>query len=195
MAGEEVTKEDAESILKKEIELLRQELSSVKELISGLSNTIATSKQENPTNDSKDTPRAPLFSTGNEGVPTDQQTDAEATQQTISKAGHDVFSMVENLKSDLKVKFRNLTKQEFKVFSAVYILEEEQGNVDYRNLAKYLNLTESSMRDYIMKLQKKGIPVVKTKVANKKVLLNIRQELRQIAPLDALMKVREPIFK
>jgi predicted transcriptional regulator len=103
--------------------------------------------------------------------------------------------MVENLKSDLKVKFRNLTKQEFKVFSAVYILEEEQGNVDYRNLAKYLNLTESSMRDYIMKLQKKGIPVVKTKVANKKVLLNIRQELRQIAPLDALMKVREPIFK
>lgn len=200
MAEEEVVKEVSEesSVLKKEIESLKGEISSIKEMISGISSSfssiLATNQQKNPTSPASSTPNTPLFSTGNRGVPTDQQTDTQTAEARKEAANQDMLAMMESIKSELKIKFRNLSKQEFKVFSAVYILEE-QGGVDYRNLAAYLGLTESSIRDYVMKLQNKGIPVVKTKINNKKILLAVRQELRQIASLDALMQIREPVFK
>ena len=195
MAEEKVVKEDninseENLVLRKEIESLRQELSSIKSLLRDISqqkgSINAANQQENPTHHGSIGNIIPLFSTGNEGVPTDKQTDTKQTK--------DLYNMVESLKSDIKIKFRNLTKQEFRVFSAVYILEEQQ-EVDYRNLSSYLGLTESSIRDYVLKLQQKGIPVVKTKINNKKVLLNVRQELKQLATLEALMKIREPLFR
>ena len=181
------------SMLKNEIESLRQELLSIKSLLQDISqqkgSINSTNQQENPTHQSSTGNKIPLFSIGNRGVPTDKQTDIQQTDQQEK----DIFGLVESLKSDIKIKFRNLTKQEFKLFSAIYILEE-QGEVDYRNLAAHLSLTESSIRDYVMKLQNKGIPVLKNKINNKKVLLSIRQELKQFATLDALMKIREPLF-
>lgn len=203
MAEEEVIKEESidsgdNSVLRKEIESLRQEISSIKGMISGISSGFssikATGQQQNPTNAAFQAPNLSLFSTGNRGVPTDRQTDNKAAEQAKEGVNQDMLAMVESLKSDLKIKFRNMTKQEFKVFSAIYILEE-QGEVDYKTLAGHLGLTEGSIRDYMMKLQNKGIPVVKTKVNNKKVLLNVRQELRQIASLSALMQIREPFFR
>lgn len=130
-----------------------------------------------------ETPSLPLFSIGNEGVPTNKQTDIQPTLEAIN-----------SLKTELKVKFRNLTRQEFRVFSAVYIMEQQQ-HVDYRSLAEKLRLSEGSIRDYIMKMERKGIPIHKEKINNKKVILHIRQELRELAPLEAIMNFREPLFK
>lgn len=192
MTGEEAKEvKDENFVLKKEIESLKQELSSIKGMLSSM---ISANQQKNPTNPASQVSNPPLFSIGNRGVPTNQQTDNQSTEIGKEGMNSDMLAMVESIKSELKVKFRSLSKQEFKVFSAIYILEEH-GEVDYRSLAKYLGLSEGSIRDYMMKLQNKGLPVVKTKVNNKKVLLNVRQELRQIASLDALMQIREPVFR
>ena len=68
---------------------------------------------------------------------------------------------------------------------------EEEGYVDYRSLSKKLNLTETSIRDYVGRLIKKGIPVEKTKLNNKLVQLSISEKLRKIAPLPIILQLRE----
>ena len=174
--------------LKEELASLKQDLLEIKSIISS---QIPTNSQTNvfgfPTDSPSKTSSFPLFSTGNEGVPTDRQTDVQQT-------GLPSLEMINSLRSDLKIKFRNLTRQEFKVFCAVYILEQQQP-VDYRAIAEKLKLSESSIRDYIMKMEKKGIPISKEKINNKKILLHVHSELRELIPLEAIMKVREPIFR
>jgi hypothetical protein len=54
-----------------------------------------------------------------------------------------------------------------------------------------LQLSESSIRDYIGKIQKKGLPITKEKLNNKKIMLHIASELTKIASLDTLLKLRE----
>lgn len=98
-------------------------------------------------------------------------------------------NIVSNMKQELQDKFKKLTKQEFYVFSVLYALEEEKGQVTYRDIAARTNLAESSVRDYISKLEYKGIPVVKERINNKLVLLKISPELRNIATLDSLSKL------
>ena len=80
------------------------------------------------------------------------------------------------------------------IFSVLYQLEEEQGqegHSDYRTLAKRLNLTESSIRDYIGRLIKKGIPVDKIKVNNKNIQLKISPNLKKIASLPTIIQLRD----
>lgn len=173
--------------LKAELNSLRQELSEIKRLISS---QIPTHSQTNssgfPTNLPSKTSSFPLFSTGNEGVPTDRQTDRRQTNLPS-------LEEINSLRTELKIKFRNLTKQEFRVFSAIYILEKQQP-VDYRAIAEKIRLSEGSIRDYVMKLERKGIPIHKEKVNNKKILLHVHKELRELVPLEAIMNFREPLF-
>ncbi len=98
-------------------------------------------------------------------------------------------NIVSNMKQELQDKFKKLTKQEFFDFSILYALEEEKGNITYRDIAQRANLAESSVRDYISRLEYKGIPVVKERINNKIVLLRISPELRNIATLDSLSKI------
>ncbi|HTY44115.1 MAG TPA: helix-turn-helix domain-containing protein, partial [Patescibacteria group bacterium] len=133
------------------------------------------------------------ISTGNEGVPTDKQTDQQ-TNQHIEKGSYNqkgksqmsfqsasqylppslsspqentidnalqIIESLDNLKKELRLKFKRLTEQELLVFSTLYQLSEEQEYTDYKNLSERLKLTESSIRDYIGRLIKKGIPVDK----------------------------------
>ena len=139
------------------------------------------------------------ISTGNDGVPTDNPTDTQQTQKTRINTGKsslkllDINSAVEELKNDLLRKFKLLSQQEFRVFSAIYSLEESGEIIDYSIIATKLNLTESSIRDYIMRLEKKGIPIIKEKLQNRKVALSIRKELRDLFTLDKLLKIRESV--
>jgi len=102
-----------------------------------------------------------------------------------------VLSSLDTLKKELRAKFKRLTQQEMAIFATIYQLEEEENSVDYSLLAQKLSLTESSIRDYIQKIIKKGIPVDKTKQNNKKITLSIPKEFRQIAPLDTILALRE----
>jgi DNA-binding MarR family transcriptional regulator len=133
------------------------------------------------------------ISTGNQGVPTNKQTNKPTNQQMENTSFGDaieILNSLDNIKKEIRAKFKKITDQEFLVFSTIYQMEEE-GYVDYKMLAQKLNLTETSIRDYIGKLIKKGIPVEKTKVNNKLVQLSISKSLRKIAPLPVIFQLRE----
>lgn len=173
-----------------------------------------TFQAQNPANipfsDSKHKENKSL-STGNEGVPadrqTDQQTDNTSQNQllqprkasitpSISPAASmsnaaQIIDSLDDLRKEIRLKFKQLTNQEILVFSALYQLEEEHGPVDYKALAGKLSLTESSIRDYIARLLKKGIPVDKTKVNNKQINLSIPQNLKKIASLSTILQLRD----
>lgn len=149
-----------------------------------------------------------VVSTGNEGVPTDRQTNQQTNQQTdkgsyniqdtpkeedssnyINNAAK-VLDSLDSIKKEVRLKFKRLTDQEFSVFSIIYQLSEEEGYTDYKNLSIKLGLTESSIRDYIGRLIKKGIPVEKTKINNKTIHLSVSPNLKKIASLPTILQLR-----
>lgn len=147
------------------------------------------------------------FSTGNEGVPADRQTDQQTDtspindikiianyskidQNSIDEAAK-MLDSLDNIKKDIRVTFKRLTEQEVLVFSAIYQLDEEHGYTDYKALATKLNLTESSIRDYIGRLLKKGIPLEKKKINNKLIQISVSKNLKKIASLSTILQLRE----
>jgi DNA-binding MarR family transcriptional regulator len=144
-------------------------------------------------------------STGNEGVPTDKPTDTPTDQQTFQHMNlssiksrtdsldnvSEILASLDSLKREVRFKFKRLTPQEMQVFSLLYTLEDQGVIVDYKTLADSLKLTQSSIRDYILKLQKKGIPLTKEKLNNKRILLHISPDLKKIASLQTIIKLRD----
>jgi hypothetical protein len=213
-------KQDMDS-MNEEINILKQFLSENRELLSTLNEKIQDLTQQiskindkelkfNPTdnfqnstistnNPTDNLPFKPLnnqnlaFSIGNQGVPTNKQINQQTNQQIENTSFGEaigILNSLDNIKKEIRTKFKKITDQEFLVFSTIYQMEEE-GNVDYRSLSQKLNLTETSIRDYIGKLIKKGIPVEKTKINNKMVQLSISKNLRKIAPLPVIFQLRE----
>jgi len=101
------------------------------------------------------------------------------------------LNSLDNIKKEIRNKFKRITDQEFLVFSTIYQMAEESDNVDYKSVSKRLNLTESSIRDYVGRLIKKGIPVEKTKINNKMIRLSISEKLKKITPLPVIFQLRE----
>jgi len=145
-----------------------------------------------------------IISTGNQGVPTDRQTNQQTNQQTENNLKNpenrdkntldhalDLLNSLDNIKREIRLKFKKVTNQEMLVFSSIYQLEEEQGFSDYKTISKKLNLTESSIRDYVGRLIKKGIPVDKKRINNKNIQLSISKNLKRIASLNTILKLRE----
>ena len=163
------------------------------------------------------------FSTGNQGVPTDRQTDRHTDRQThqhIEKEqktyikssllttkknihitedynknqienASELLNSLDSIKKEIRLKFKRLTDQEIIVFSTIYQLEEEKGHTDYKDIAEKLKLTESSIRDYVGRLIKKGIPVDKVKINNKNIHLSISKNLKKIATLSTILSLRD----
>ena len=102
-----------------------------------------------------------------------------------------ILDSLDNIKKDIRRKFKGLTEQEFNVFSTLYMLEDKGLLVDYKILAENLSLTESSIRDYVGKLINKGIPITKEKINNKQIILHISSDLKQITSLETIIKLRE----
>jgi DNA-binding MarR family transcriptional regulator len=163
-----------------------------------------TNKPQNPTypthSPTDNSPLKPLksqnitLSTGNEGVPTDKQTNQQTNQQTEKTYFGDaleILNSLDNIKKEIRNKFKRITDQEFLVFSTIYQMTEETGYTDYKSLSQKLNLTESSIRDYVGRLIKKGIPVEKTKINNKMIQLSVSEKLKKIAPLPVIFQLRE----
>ncbi|MBR9705036.1 hypothetical protein GOV12_06505 [Candidatus Pacearchaeota archaeon] len=154
------------------------------------------------------------FSTGNEGVPTNRQTDEQTVRQTqnpsemalykennsISERGIEknindakiMLDSLDQLKKEIRRNFKRLTPQEMVVFSSIYQTEEsDPQNSTYRQISKKLKLSESSIRDYTLRMIKKGIPIKKTKIDNKKIILSISQDLKKIATLATIIQLRD----
>ena len=103
----------------------------------------------------------------------------------------EVLNSLDHIKKEIRLKFKRLTDQEFSVFSALYELDEEIGHTNYKTLSNKLNLTQSSIRDYIGRLIKKGIPIKKNKINNKNIQLTISKNLKKIATLPTILKLRD----
>jgi len=155
------------------------------------------------------------ISTGNEGVPTDRQTNQQTNQQTnnFENGSHnnikitskplfnsqnkeidkmaDMMDSLDNIKKEIRLKFKRLTDQEWLIFSTIYQLEEENEYVDYKMLSEKLNLTQSSIRDYVGRIINKGISLDKNKINNKTIHLSISQNLKKIATLSTILQLRE----
>jgi len=140
------------------------------------------------------------ISTGNEGVPTDRQTHRQTNQQTDNsednveqnlKKANEIFNSLDNLKKEIRQKFKKLTPQEMTVFSSIYQIEEQDPeNTTYKQVSSALGLSESSIRDYVLKMIRKGIPIKKQKISNKKVILSISPELKKVATLSTIIQLR-----
>ena len=170
---------------------------------------IQTNQQINTTNN---TPLKVLkgqnnsLSMRNDGVPTNQQTNKQTNQQTnfiLKKSPErdfstlkiekvtEILNSLDNIKKEIRLKFKKLTNQEMLVFSTIYQFDEEIGHSTYKILSKKLNLTESSIRDYVGKIIKKGIPVEKIKINNKDIQLNISPNLKRVTSLNTILQLRE----
>ena len=140
------------------------------------------------------------ISTGNHGASTDRQTDrqtdkeAKNNQKIIKNSFEnaiETLNSLDNLKKEIRIRFKRLTDQELLVFATIYQFQEERGYSDYKTLSKKLNLTESSIRDYIGRLIKKGIAIEKKRINNKTIHLFISENLKKIASLDSILKLRD----
>ena len=116
---------------------------------------------------------------------------ASSVKDQIMRAS-DILESLDSLKKEIRLKFKGITNQEMLVFTTIFQLEEAYPEgVEYKQIALKLGLSESSIRDYIQKLINKGIPVDKNKVNNKKICLKISNNLKKIASLETLIKLRE----
>jgi len=146
-------------------------------------------------------------SIGNQGVSTDRQTDRQTDkthqnkpkmvqipEQTTQNNDLDpsiILSQLDSLKKDIRLKIKRLTTQELLVFSSIYQFEDQGQIVDYSSLSTHINLSESSIRDYIQRIINKGMPIFKEKINNKRIILHISEDLKKLATLDTLLKLRE----
>lgn len=153
-------------------------------------------------------------STGNQGVPTDRQTNRqidirhknkgkkeviedhkEKKEKSAEISGldraKDILNSLDTLKKDLRLKIKKLTDQEMRVFSLIYQLDQEGELVDYALLSQKMGLSQGTIRDYIYKIINKGIPIKKERINNKKVILHISEDIKKMASLDTIIKLRE----
>ena len=101
-----------------------------------------------------------------------------------------VLEQLDSLKKELRLKVKRLTGQEIKVFSAVYLLEQQGHLVDYPLLSTNLSISESSVRDYIQRIINKGMPIIKEKINNKRIILHIPEEFRKLASIDTILALK-----
>lgn len=103
----------------------------------------------------------------------------------------EVVNSLDALKKDLRKQFKQLTPQEMLVFSTIYQLTDQSIDVDYSILSKKTSLSESSIRDYVQKIIKKGVPLEKIRENNKRIILAVPPEFKRIASLDTIISLRD----
>jgi len=187
--------------IKNELFLLKQDLSFLK----GNSPTNSSSIPTKPILTSTSilpfkplNPKILSISTGNKGVPTDRQTNQQTDKTSFFMRNSDTFSQAENLidnlsfiKGEIRNLFKRLTNQEFIVLLTIFEIKEKNLSCDYKILSEKLNLSESSIRDYVGKIIKKGIPIEKTKVNNKTILLSLSSSFQKLIPFSTLSLLKK----
>ena len=115
----------------------------------------------------------------------------EDMELNIQRAS-EILESLDKIKKDIRLKFKKVTPREMIVFSLIYQLEN-QGfrEITYNHIAKTLKLSQSSIRDYIQRMIRKGIPIKKVKINNKQIFLFISEDLKKIASLSTIIKLRD----
>lgn len=155
---------------------------------------VPTNKQTNKQTDTQPVKSSPNPNKSPSSSPSiySNQPNQKKTDE-ISRIEHlsNILDSLDSIKKDIRSKFKYLTNTEMLVFSTIYQLEEEGKKVDFPTISSKLSLSESSVREYVLKLIKKGVPIVKFKENNKKIFLSIMPELKKMATLETILKLRE----
>ena len=115
----------------------------------------------------------------------------EDMELNIQRAS-EILESLDKIKKDIRLKFKKVTPREMIVFSLIYQLENQDfKEITYNYIAKNLKLSQSSIRDYIQRMINKGIPIKKEKINNKKIILSISEDLKKIASLSTIIKLRD----
>ncbi len=162
-------------IIKEEIEKLKEALILQNKSNSTLKEDVGYLKQLSNELRSK----ISTISIGNRRVDDDDQ-----RSMTMNDNAKQLRFLLEN-------KFRSLTDREFSVFMAIYQLEEEQGTVTYQDMANKLNISGSNLRNHVLSLINKGIPVGKERLFNGKTTFFIKKELRNLNIVADLIEYRQ----
>ncbi len=145
------------------------------------------SKKEPPNN-----PISPLESPKIEEMSSNNKKSVLLTEKTLKKEQIPLLGdEFQSVKAKIDRTFLNLSKQELKVFLTIYQLDEE-GNlhgVSYPQVAERLSLTEQCIRGYISVLVKKGLPLEKRKINNKRTLFSITKDFRTLNLKQKLIQI------
>lgn len=87
-----------------------------------------------------------------------------------------------------------LTQNEKKVFLVLYTIDEEKGNVSYKDLARSLGLTEELVCNYINNMVAKGVPVIKRYVNNKP-YLKLNQDFKRMQTKENILKIEQTTIR
>lgn len=189
--------------IKKDIYYLKEQINDIKIQINQIqttSNQSTHQQTDNQTLPTQNNTIQPLYiqnndsSIGNEGVPTNKPTHTQTNQHTPNldfKEANNILESLDTIKKEIRLKFKRLTPQEMLVFDTLYTFDNQKNiEITYKIIAIQLKLSESSIRDYINKLIKKGIPIEKTRQNNKTIILKISQDLKNIATLSTIQSLR-----
>src|SRR3989338_3724814 len=98
---------------------------------------------------------------------------------------------IEEIKQSLNKVFLSLTNREFKVFMAVYSLQEQHNSpTTYAELAQNIGVSASSIRDYISELVRKGAPLKKEKSRNGLTYVSVLPEFKSLNLISKLIAFR-----
>ena len=211
---------DAFSKIKRDIIFLNSELKEIKQMLNRISFKDSETTKLNKTENAKagglseenldngwgsnsynmplEVPKSSFqhVSKGKGGVQTDRQTDRQTDNSSNpgslgSFSTEKVVSELQVVREDLKKMIISLTTQELSVFCTVYSLEDRGFNeITYSLIAKELNLTESSIRDYITRLFKKKAPLEKKRINNKQISLRVSPGIKVIASLSSIISLK-----
>ncbi len=121
-----------------------------------------------------------------------QEEPSEVLIETAAEEQFDDKRPLSDLKKELQATFGTLTDREFSVYMAVYQLEEQLPDVNYSDISKMLNISEMTVRGYINSLISKKIPLEKKRLYNRKVVLAIPKEFRDLNLASFLLTLRLP---
>ena len=178
------------SKVKEEINSFKSSLKDNNELLFEISKKLNELEKRIDKLDNKDeieseNNREKYISTGNDGVVVDRRRPSSTPinqQQTL----------INDLINELDQKFKELTKRELSVFMTIYHLEEESGfsGVTYRDIADKLKLSLSTTKGYVTSLLYKKMPLERQDLINGKSQFFIKKELRDLAIIKKLIKLR-----
>ncbi|MBI4155083.1 hypothetical protein HY498_03290 [Candidatus Woesearchaeota archaeon] len=106
------------------------------------------------------------------------------------KIGESLSSLINNLKEELSHTLTSLTDREISLLLSIYDLEKEGLDPSYAHLAQRLRLSENTIRVVVMSLLNKNAPVVKERYFNRKVLLSLKTEFKELNLLPKLLSIR-----
>ena len=167
---------------------LEAEIKQIKATLEDLKKTIENFKEQ------QSNLKIEQSSTGNNGVANSQRQPTDDSSPTIddnTQQSTTTTASFSELKDSLDTTFKTLTNREFSVFMALYDLDKEKnGEVTYSELSQRLNISESTVRDFINQLIRKNIPIKKDRYFNGKVSLSIREEFKHLNLYQNLLKLK-----